>query len=71
MRKFLKDFLPGLIGGAVGGLVGYFLVGWVSRQGFYAMILPGALVGLGCGQASPTRRTLEASSRPSWRWPPA
>ena len=55
MRKILLEFVPGLLGGVVGGVLGYFVVGWISRQGFYAMILPGALVGLGCGQASSTR----------------
>jgi hypothetical protein len=38
----------------VGGIVGYFLVEWISRQGLYAPVLPGALAGLGCGLASRT-----------------
>lgn len=39
----------GLVGGVVGGFVGYSLFFWITRQGFYALILPGALLGLGCG----------------------
>jgi hypothetical protein len=39
----------GLVGGLVGGYVGYHLFFWITRQGFYALILPGALLGLGCG----------------------
>lgn len=46
-RKILSTFL-GLIGAAVGGAVGYFLFLWALKQGFYALILPGALLGLGC-----------------------
>jgi hypothetical protein len=42
----------GLVGGMVGGYVGYSLFFWITRQGYYAMILPGALLGLGCGLLS-------------------
>jgi hypothetical protein len=58
MRYLLIDLIPGLIGGVVGGIAGYFLVYWISRQGFYAPVLPGALAGLGCGLASRTDSTL-------------
>jgi hypothetical protein len=39
----------GVIGGIVGGIAGYHLFFWIIRQGFYALVLPGASVGLGCG----------------------
>src|SRR5260370_29333856 len=39
----------GVIGGIVGGITGYVLFFWIIKQGFYAMVLPGASVGLGCG----------------------
>ena len=39
----------GLAGAAAGGLAGYLLFGWLVRQGFYAVALPGALLGLGAG----------------------
>lgn len=46
-RKVLSTTL-GLIGAAVGGALGYFLFLWALTRGFYALILPGALLGLGC-----------------------
>ena len=39
----------GVIGGIVGGVFGFVLFFWIVKQGFYAMVLPGASVGLGCG----------------------
>ena len=45
----------GLAGAVAGGAIGYFVFMWMARQGFYAMILPGALLGLGCGLASRRR----------------
>jgi hypothetical protein len=39
----------GVIGGIVGGVFGYVLFFWIIKQGFYALVLPGASVGLGCG----------------------
>ncbi len=49
MRKILATFVPGLIGSILGGLLGYFAVDWLRQQGFYTIVLPGALAGLGCG----------------------
>ena len=43
------DVLRGLIGAAVGGAVGYFAFGWLVSQGFYAVALPGVLLGIGLG----------------------
>lgn len=37
----------GLVGAAVGGVVGFFLYGQLLKVGLYALVLPGALVGLG------------------------
>lgn len=39
----------GLLGAVLGGAAGYFVTGWLARQGFYAMALPGVGVGLGAG----------------------
>lgn len=47
--------IRGLVGAAVGVLVGYFGFSWILGQGFYAMILPGAAVGLGFGLLSGVR----------------
>jgi hypothetical protein len=43
------DALKGLAGAAVGGAVGYFIFGWLAHQGFYAVALPGVLLGIGAG----------------------
>jgi hypothetical protein len=39
----------GLLGAAVGAAVGYFGFLWAAHQGFYALMLPGALLGAGGG----------------------
>jgi hypothetical protein len=39
----------GLVGAAIGGALGWFAFNWLVGQGFYALALPGALVGLACG----------------------
>jgi hypothetical protein len=39
----------GVIGGIAGGIFGVVLFFWIAKQGFYALVLPGAAVGLGCG----------------------
>jgi len=43
------NIVRGLAGAALGGAAGYFLFGWALRQGFYVPLVPGALLGLGCG----------------------
>src|SRR5688572_10540467 len=44
--------LLGLAGALAGGAAGYFAFGWLARQGFYALALPGVLLGLGAGWLS-------------------
>jgi hypothetical protein len=44
--RILSNVL-GLVGAAVGGTLGFFLFRWILEQGFYALMLPGALLGLG------------------------
>jgi len=39
----------GLLGAAGGGALGTWLFLAIAREGFYALVLPGALIGLGCG----------------------
>ena len=36
-----------LLGAIVGGLVGYFGFLWIAKQGLYALVLPGGLLGVG------------------------
>ena len=50
----------GLVGATLGGVAGYFLFGWILRQGIYAGIVPGALLGLGCGVFIQRRNVLLA-----------
>jgi hypothetical protein len=45
----------GLIGGVAGGVLGYYLFSWIYHQGFYALIVLGAGIGLGCGLLSRNR----------------
>lgn len=52
--------LRGSLGAAAGAVVGYFLVGWILRQGFYAMAIPGATLGLGYGWAAGRRSPVAA-----------
>lgn len=47
----------GLLGAALGGGVGYFAFFWAARQGFYALILPPALLGLTAGYFARCRST--------------
>ncbi len=44
-----------LLAAAVGGCVGYFAFFWIARQGFYAIMLPPALVGMAGGYCMPRR----------------
>jgi hypothetical protein len=50
----LADTALALTGAVVGGGVGYVAFGWLAGQGFYALALPGVLLGLGA--ALPARR---------------
>ncbi|MCF7975620.1 MAG: hypothetical protein K9N55_17520 [Phycisphaerae bacterium] len=51
-QRLCIDMLLGLAGAIAGAVLGYFLVFVIARQGFYAIALPGALLGLGCGALS-------------------
>jgi hypothetical protein len=44
-----KNLALGILGAIVGGVAGYLVFFWAVRQGFYALILPGTLVGVGGG----------------------
>jgi L-aminopeptidase/D-esterase-like protein len=45
----------GFCGGAVGGGLGYLAFRWMLTQGYYALVLPGALIGMGAGLGSGRR----------------
>jgi hypothetical protein len=40
------------VGAAAGGVLGYYTFEWIVHQGFYGLMIPGALLGLGCGMLS-------------------
>jgi hypothetical protein len=48
----IRSFLQGLLGAVAGGVAGYYGFQWALSNGLYAMVLPGALVGLGFGLAA-------------------
>ena len=45
----MKHTLLMLAGAIAGGVLGYFACFWLASQGFYALALPGGLLGLGAG----------------------
>jgi hypothetical protein len=50
----------GIAGALIGAVVGWFAFGWLVSQGLYALALPGALLGLGCGLISRGVSTVNA-----------
>src|SRR5690242_11668748 len=58
MRNPVVSNLLGLIGGAIGGVLGYVLFSWVVDQGVYGLMIPGALLGLGCSLLSGHRSVM-------------
>ena len=49
MNEKTRNLLVGLLGAVAGGVLGYFVFFWALRQGYYALMLPGGLIGLGSG----------------------
>src|ERR1700746_2246238 len=54
MRQVASCVL-GLIGAVIGGALGYYIFMWIASQGFYGLMIPGALLGLGCSFLTQTR----------------
>jgi hypothetical protein len=54
----VKNLLGGLAGALAGGAVGYVAFIWIARQGFYALMLPGAMAGLGASLLVSNRSVL-------------
>lgn len=54
----VRDMAAGIFGGIAGACVGYYLFRLLATQGFYALVLPGALAGIGCGSLSRHRSVL-------------
>jgi hypothetical protein len=47
-RRVTSNIL-GVLGAVVGGALGYYTFGLIYHYRFYGMMIPGALLGLGCG----------------------
>jgi hypothetical protein len=52
MQAKVVSHLLGLVGAVVGGCLGYVAFKWIWSQGFYALVVPGGMLGLGCGTAA-------------------
>ena len=48
MNRWVGALLRGILGAAAGGIAGYVAFVWLAGHGLYALVLPGALLGLGC-----------------------
>jgi hypothetical protein len=48
MARHLVSNLLGLVGAVIGGVLGFYTFRWLVGQGFYGLMIPGALLGLGC-----------------------
>jgi hypothetical protein len=44
-----RTILLGLLGAAAGGGAGYFAFFWIASHGFYALVVPGGLLGIAAG----------------------
>jgi len=45
----MKQLLLVVAGAVAGGILGYSAFFWIAGQGFYGLVLPGGLLGLGAG----------------------
>jgi hypothetical protein len=59
-RQFAGQLLS-LVGASAGGVLGYYTFGWIYHYGFYGMMVPGALLGLGCGLLAPAPSQLRGA----------
>ena len=50
-----KSWGLGIVGAAIGGAVGWFIFSLLFNEGFYALALPGAMLGYGFGMLSRMR----------------
>jgi hypothetical protein len=49
MPRNLVSHLLGFVGAVLGAALGFYIVGWLAGHAFYGMMIPGALLGGGCG----------------------
>jgi hypothetical protein len=55
MGRTAFRIVRGLVGAALGGGLGYYVTVWLADHGMYALVVPGGLLGAGCGLISGTR----------------
>lgn len=48
MPRYLISNVLGIVGAVIGGVLGFYTFRWLRGQGFYGLMIPGALIGLGC-----------------------
>jgi hypothetical protein len=62
VTRLITSYALGLIGAVAGGILGYYTFMWIVDQGFYGLMIPGALLGLGCGLLSQHRSHLRGAA---------
>ena len=45
----MKNTILLFVGAVLGGVIGYYGFAWFLKYGYYAMVLPGGLIGIGAG----------------------
>src|SRR3954452_19904291 len=48
MLGIVVSHLLGLVGAVIGGLLGFLIFQWLVGQNLYGLMIPGAMLGLGC-----------------------
>jgi hypothetical protein len=61
MAKQVLETFRSIVGAVAGGILGYAAFFWVARHGFYALALPGIVLGLGCSVLSQGRSALRGA----------
>ena len=59
-RQITSNLL-GLVGAVAGGVLGYYIFLWLVHQGFYGLMIPGGMLGLGCGLLSQHRSLIRGA----------
>jgi hypothetical protein len=56
-RQMISNFL-GLVGAVIGGTLGFYTFDWLRGQGYYGLMIPGAMLGLGCSLLAGHKSTI-------------
>jgi hypothetical protein len=60
-KNQITSIILEFIGAAIGGALGYYIFLWLIHQGFYGLMIPGALLGLGCSLLSNHRSQIRGA----------